>query len=499
MTARRQALFVTGIAAVTAAVLVGSSTLSPALAAHGASLFPRLMELTGLAGAAYLVWVMPVWITLVAGVVLSPLASNWKLLGVPGGESPDRLLLVAAIAVLLLRGPGALGVPRLRVRPTHVVLGLALLYAAISATAVGTLVDQAGFFRLFDAFGVLPFLVFFIAPAVFRTERSRMFLLASLVVLGAYLGLTALFEVAKLDALVFPHFIVSSTASDPSGRAYGVFLEPVSNGCGLFDCGVAAAVAFVTWRAGWARILAALTAAVCAAGAFFTLERSVWLGTGTAIAVTAAVGLPRLGRSAPRLVAAGTFVGGAAAIAGALLLFVPGFSHTVYERATNQQTVYDRQSLTLAAERMIEARPLLGFGWSSFERRSLEYFEQTPNAPLDPGLAFSQTTQGTYSVHNEFLDYTVTLGLVGATLWALGLVLAVGGAVRADPDPRVSPDLRRWRFALLPVLVFYLVIENAVPPALFPNLALWLWLGVVWVGYAPARGEAPSELSSEPT
>jgi hypothetical protein len=46
----------------------------------------------------------------------------------------------------------------------------------------------------------------------------------------------------------------------------------------------------------------------------------------------------------------------------------------------------------------------------------------------------------------------------------------------------------RWRYALLPLLVFYLVIENAVPPALFPNLALWLWLGVVWSGY----GKEPS-------
>jgi O-antigen ligase len=435
-----------------------------------------------------------VWVPLVAGVVLSPLASNWKLLGVPGGESPDRLLLVAAIAIVMVRGPGALGVPRLRVRPTHVVLALTLLYAVISAAAVGTLINQAGFFRLFDAFGVLPFLAFFIAPAVFRTERSRMFLLAALVVLGAYLGLTALFEAAKVDSLIFPHFIVSSTANDPSARAYGVFLEPVSNGAGLFDCGVAAAVAFVTWRSGWARLCAAITAALCAAGTFFTLERSVWLGAGLALTVTAAVGLPRLGRSAPRLVAAGTFVAAAAAIAGALLLFVPGFSHAAYKRATNQQTVYDRQSLTLAAEHMIEARPLFGFGWSSFERRSLDYFQQTPDAPLDPGLAYSPTTKGTYSVHNEFLDYSVTLGLVGATLWLLGLVLAIGGAVRADPDPELAPDLRRWRFALLPVLVFYFVIENAVPPALFPNLALWVWLGVVWVAYAPAGG-----LSSEPS
>jgi hypothetical protein len=85
---------------------------------------------------------------------------------------------------------------------------------------------------------------------------------------------------------------------------------------------------------------------------------------------------------------------------------------------------------------------------------------------------------------------------VGAALWVLGLVLAAGGAVRARSDPDDDPDLARWRFALLPLLAFYLVIENAVPPALFPNLALWLWLGIVWTGYS-GRGNAAVELTPE--
>jgi putative inorganic carbon (hco3(-)) transporter len=491
-------LALTGVFALALAItlVAGAMHLPPALVEHGASVYVRLMLFTFAGAIAYLVWMIPPWVTITAGVVLSPLASNWKLLGVPGGMSPDRLLLVGAIAVVLLRGPGARGVPALRLRPTHALLGLLLLYAIVSAASVGTLFDQAGFFRLFDAFGVLPFVVFFLAPAVFCTVRSRALLLAALVALGAYLGLTALFEAANLDALVFPHFIVSSTATDTSGRAYGPFLEPVSNGAGLFDCGVAAAVAFVTWRRASARAFAALTATVCAAGTFFTLERSVWIGAIVAVAVTVAIGIPRLGRRGRGLGATLVLVAAAATVAGSALLFVPGLSHTVYKRATDQGTVYDRKNLTTAAENMIATRPLFGFGWSSFERRSLEYFQQSPDAPLNPNLAYSPTTKGTYSVHNAFLDYSVTLGLVGAALWVLGLVLAAGGAVRARSDPDDDPDLARWRFALLPLLAFYLVIENAVPPALFPNLALWLWLGIVWTGYS-GRGNAAVELTPE--
>lgn len=448
--------------------------------AHGAELWTQAMLLVGALSVMSLVWVLPPAATLTAAVVLSPLASNWSELGVPGAVSPDRLLLIGGIGVMLVRGPGARDLPRPSFRPTHAVLAVVLVYALISAAAVGTLLQPAGFFRLFDAFGILPFLVFFVAPAVFASPRCRALLLAGLVALGAYLGLTALFEVTNLTGLIVPRFIAEATAADSSGRAYGVFLEPVSNGAGLFDCGVAAAVAFASWRRPGARAFAALTVMLCGAGTFFTLERSVWLGTAAALLVTTVVFVLNARRAAPGLAAIAGLVATVVVIAGAALWFAPGLAHDVTNRANDQGTVYDRRNLATAAQNMIAARPLFGFGWSTFEHRSLDYFEQSPDYPLNPNLAFSPTTQGTFSVHNEFLDYGVTLGLVGTTIWLLGLVLAIGGAFRAKT---VTPGLERWRFALLPILVFYLVIENAVPPALFPNLLLWLWLGVVWAGY----------------
>ena len=473
-------------------LILGAALLAVALPLalplhRGAGSYPVAAVLVCVAAIGYFVWTLPPALTITAGVVLSPLASNWRLLGVPGSASPDRLLLVAGISVVLCRGPGARALPRLRIRPTHAVLGLLLVYAVISAAASKTLLHHVGFFRLFDAFGVLPFLIFLVAPIVFHDTRTRSVLLAGVVGLGAYLGLTAIFEAAKLSSLVFPHYIVTSTATDRTGRAYGAFLEPVSNGVGLFYCGVAAVVAFVTWRRRSARTFAALAATVCAAGVFFTLERSVWLGAGIALVVVVGAAVPRLKRWAPRVASTAALIVAAAAVTGTALLFVPGLAHKAHHRATDQATVWDRQNLATAAENMIEARPLLGFGWSRFEQSSLEYFRQNANYPLDPHLAFDPGSQGTFSVHNEFLDYAVTLGLVGTAVWLLGLALALGGALRAHGPP----DLEHWRFGLLPVAVFYIVIENAVPPALFPNLVLWLWLGVVWAGYR-APGISPA-------
>lgn len=487
MAARRLALPLALAGGLAIVLLILSAP--PAPVARVSALYAPAMVVAFAAAAAYLVWTLPPAITITAGVVLSPLAGNWQLLHVPGAISPQRLALVGGIAVVLLGAPAARGLPRPPLRPTHVVLALVLVYAVVSAAVSETLFQRVGFFRLFDAFGVLPFFVFFVAAVAFRTPWCRDVLLAGLVALGAYLGLTALLEAARLNALVVPHFIVTSAGAG-GGRAAGVFLDPVSNGTGLFDCAVAAFIALATWRRAATRTLAGLTAVLCSVGTFFTLERSVWLGTVAAGAAFAVVAAPHLRRRASALAAPAALVACALAIAGTALIAVPGLSRHVHSRATDQVTVWDRQNLATAAENMILARPLFGFGWSTFEHSSLGYFQQSPNFPLAPSLAFSTTTNGTFSIHNELLEYGATLGLVGTAIWLLGLLLAVGGAFRA----RGAPDLQRWRLGLVPVLVFYLVISNAVPPAVFPNLLLWLWLGVVWSGYGePSRQAACSE------
>jgi hypothetical protein len=123
-----------------------------------------------------------------AAIFLTPFAGNWPRLGVPGPLSPDRLLFVAAIAVVLLRAPPVADRPCLRITGTHWLLALAAAYAVVSALLAGTFFQRDGFIRIFDAFGILPFLTFLVAAVVFRTPAQRRVLLATLVVLGAYLG-----------------------------------------------------------------------------------------------------------------------------------------------------------------------------------------------------------------------------------------------------------------------------------------------------------------------
>ena len=92
--------------------------------------------------------------------------------------------------------------------------------------------------------------MFAIAPLAFRTEAQRKIFLGVLVALGGYLGLTALFETVGPHALVFPRYITNPELGYHVGRARGPFLEAEANGIALFICGIAAAVAASTWRAG---------------------------------------------------------------------------------------------------------------------------------------------------------------------------------------------------------------------------------------------------------
>jgi putative inorganic carbon (HCO3(-)) transporter len=429
---------------------------------------PMLAALAFTAGAV-VIWRTDPAYTLSAAIFLTPLAGNWPRLGVPGPLSPDRLLFVAAIAVVLLRAPPVADRPRLRITGTHWLLALAAAYAVVSALLAGTFFQRDGFIRIFDAFGILPFLTFLVAAVVFRTPAQRRVLLGTLVMLGAYLGLTVLFEMLKLDALVFPKYILDPNYGLHPSRGRGPFVDPVACGLALYTCAVACAIAVASWRRPGMRVVAVAVGILCVVGAFLSLQRSVWIGAvvGTAVAML----VVRRLRAYLIPVAATTAV----AIAAAQAL-IPGLSPLVSERVNEPSALWDRKNLDRAGINMLADRPLLGFGWSRFTTYSGDYFEQADDYPLT--AAGVNPNDDRFGLHNTPLLYGVELGLIGLTPWLLGLVLGVGAALAT----RGPPDLRPWRIGLLAVALAFLVVINAVPPSAWPNRSLWLLAGAVYAG-----------------
>jgi putative inorganic carbon (hco3(-)) transporter len=470
------------------AAFVGAGTMALAIAALAAmpagqadratTHFVGAVAAVAVVSMAVVVWRIEPAYTLSAAIFLTPFAGNWPQLGVPGPLSPDRLLLAGGIAAVLLRAPPVADRPRLQISGAHLVLALAVIYGLASAFLAGTLLHRDPFFKLVDAFGIMPFLLFLVAPVAFRTPRQRHVLLVTLVVLGAYLALTVVFETARLNAFVFPKYILDPSYGIHVHRGRGPFVDAVANGLALYTCAVACAIAFASWRRGLLRALAAAVGILCLVGSFLSLERSVWIGVvlGTGVAMLSTRGLRRY--LVPVVAAA------AAAIAVSLAL-IPGLSTSVTQRLNNKSTVWDRKNLARAALNMVEAKPLFGFGWSRFTSESRDYFQQAFDYPL------TATEAG---VHNTPLNYAVDLGLVGMTLWLVGVVCGIGAALTT----RGPPDLGRWRVGLAAIAMAYLVVLNSVPPTAWLNRSIWLFAGVVYSGrYIASASSRPIAHSSQ--
>ena len=306
----------------------------------------------------------------------------------------------------------------------------------------------------------------------FRTPQQRRVLLGTLVTLGAYLGLTVLFEMAKLDALVFPKYILDPNYGIHLHRGRGPFVDAVANGLALYTCGVACAIAVATWRSAEARALAIAVGILCAVGCLLSLERSVWIGAvlGTTVAMLLTRGLRRY--FVPVVLTA------AAAVVIALVS-IPGLEQSVTQRSADKGPIWDRRNLDRAAINMVDAKPLFGFGWSRFTSDSADYFQQAFDYPLTATQA---------GVHNTPLTYAVELGLVGVTLWFVGLLVGVGSALTT----RGPPELMRWRTGLVAIATASVVVMNSVPPTAWLNRSIWLFAGVVYSGRYLATDTAES-------
>lgn len=409
-----------------------------------------VVYLTTLLGAAW-----PVSLA----IALSVFSSHWDRLGIPIGI--DRLLLAIGLAAVVLRLGRERTRPALRLGGTHLVLLAAAGFALCSALWAGSINDHVGKFRLLDAFGLLPYVAFALAPVIFRTDRDRRILLGVLVVCGGYLGLTTLAEASGLHQLVFPKYILDPHYGIHANRARGPFVEAVANGLALFMCAVASAIAAGALRSPRSRTAAKLVALLCLAAIPVTYTRAVWIGAiaGTLVALACTPDLRRW--------LLPTLATGAAAVWIAIFV-VPGLGAKLDSRYHEQGPIYVRENTNAAALALVRTNPLVGVGWNEYVPRSVDAFRSVGDVPPLKGLY--------EPVHNVFLSRAAELGLLGGGLWLLALLVGVGqSALRRAP-----PALRRWRTGLIAIATAW-VCTGLLGPLdyAFPTLLLWVWAGIV--------------------
>ena len=422
---------------------------------------PLLAVLLLLAGAsAYAATrIDPAWIAS-AALATSIFSSNSGRLGLP--FPPDRALLALTLFGLAWRGIRGEAQTELRYRPVHYLMLALVAYILVSATWAGTLTQKTAVFHLIDRVGIVPFLLFYLAPRLYGTERQRNILLAFLVGTGAYIGLTAWFEAFHLRPLVFPKYILDQSIgiNEGEGRARGPFLEAVANGLSIYGCACASIVAAVRWRGTW-RWVALGIAGICLIGSIFSLTRAVWIGAAVGTLVALVV------TRETRRYALAAAAAGAIAVVG-IFAVAPQLASNAKARNENHYPLWARLNSNAAALRMVDAKPLFGFGWLRFETDNLDYFRQAPDYPLT-GLGIE--------VHNIYLGYAVEIGILGLLLYLITFFFGTIGAARRP----VRSDQRVWVAASTAFTVALVVVANFGPLAYsFPNQLVWLFAGIIY-------------------
>ncbi|HYD52416.1 MAG TPA: O-antigen ligase family protein [Gemmatimonadaceae bacterium] len=427
--------------------------------------------LLALAGGCYLaVFTSPSWLFSL-GLAMTIFSGNSKEIGFP--IAPDRILIASGLAAMVFGLPGYVKRRSLVLRPLHAVLAITAAIGTISAFSAGTLFEANGFFSLLDRLGLVPFLVFTLAPLIFSTKRDRNSLLVVLVGTGLYLGLVAVLEGTGNGAWAWPSYINDPTYGSHFGRARGPFAEPGGNGMTMYGCAVASAIAAFTWETRRSRIFAGIVMLLCLSGTIFTLTRSIWLATVVATVFSLAV-TSRTRRALVPILAAGLVALVAA------LTFVPGFADQVSERQSSERPLWDRFNTNRAALSMVLEHPLTGIGWHSFEERAPEYLEVSDAYPLT-GVGIP--------VHNVPLGHAAEMGVIGASAWLLGLALVIGAAILRPGYEELDP----WRLGMVALFIHYTVVASFAPLGYaFPNLLLWTWAGITALSHT-SRPYVPEE------
>lgn len=246
-------------------------------------------------------------------------------------------------------------------------------------------------------------------------------------------------------------------------RSIATLSNPSLTGA-FIGVGIVVALAVLAWQGPSSlRALAVVMVVVGVPGLYATKTRGPILGT----AVAASLCLLLSARS--RLVGIGVI----ALVALTLVAFWPQIrASSVYQsRINQQQNIQARLVLQDVSLRLAEKKPVLGWGYDSFDRVKYDVSVQSGSLPVTQAL---QSTS-----HDTFLTMLVEYGAVGLLLFLLPWVVIVWRAVNAARSPAPA---ERWFFVAGIASIGVIAISGAALDFRFysfvPMLA-WLFLGLL--------------------
>lgn len=279
-------------------------------------------------------------------------------------------------------------------------------FAIVSMIWSGFIVKAGGRLRIGELLTgyIFPFSMFFIGQNIYDTAKKREDFIKFIILIGAYLTFTAIFEHFRINKLIWPKTIIDPSFGIHFGRARGPFGQAAVNGT-LLGFGFLSSFYFLfdSGRRHFWKALSLVLLVLAPLALFFTYTRGPWIAAFLGFVVILMTGSKKNRKIL---------------IAASILLCIVILSSTTFflddstlalaaERATAEGPVHARLNLYVASINMFLHHPFFGVGFGQFALYSPRYFKHVD------GLSFKHKI---VSEHDTFMGILAEMGLLGIAL-----------------------------------------------------------------------------------
>ena len=317
--------------------------------------------------------------------------------------SPDRLLFLVLLVVSGYAFLDGQLQGRSSDRVEIYVMFLFALLCTLSWFSTGLDFGSPVFRWLATLFNLIyfPFVVYLLVKNTRYSRAATVSLLWVITGIGTYLVLTAIFEHFRLDALVWPKYILDASVGVQVGRARGPFATSVTLGQWLIVTFMSTSLLIQFAKALLRFFLLYLLVPFTVLAIYFTDQRSVWLGFTAVLAITIVFG--------GKLRAQSLHV-----VLLILLTFFLGigskfsiYTNTLFSR--RQSTVDYRLANYRTAFKMGMSNLITGVGYGNFVHEWEAYYDPAEAEFVSGGLADGN--------HNTYLGLFAETGIFGSLLY----------------------------------------------------------------------------------
>jgi len=323
---------------------------------------------------------------------------------------PDRILALLTLVFFVAAAPRR-EIARLKLQSIDVCMILFTILCGVSLIRGDVMalpgVQQATFIQQAINISLFPFLFYFVARHLNYNRDKVQALSRALMLMGLYLGLTALCERYSINALIWPSYIADPTVGIHFGRARGPLLSSVDLGMTLVFCTM---ITLTLWsveqRAALRRFLGAVIL-LGMVGVYLTNTRGAWMGLGAAFMTVLffRVKMRRMVTIALGLVVFGSVFLGPSKFSA--------FQPTLFSQ--RQSTVLDREVQYTVALKTGMDNPLLGIGWGRMGQEFAKYYKMI-GAPKFTGWDGN---------HDEYLGIFAQAGIIALIFFGIILLSVI--------------------------------------------------------------------------